>query len=79
MPNVIYTMDGCNYCTLAKELFTRADIDYVEMKLDEDFTDEEIKDILNKDSVSFPQIVFEGNNVGGLVDAAKLFQSRGLV
>lgn len=72
-------MDGCNYCTLAKELFARADIDYVEMRLDEDFTDEEIKDILNKDSVSFPQIVFEGNNVGGLVDAAKLFQSRGLV
>jgi glutaredoxin len=29
--------------------------------------------------VSFPQIVFEGKNVGGLVDAAKLFQSRGLV
>ena len=79
MPNVIYTMDGCNYRTLAKELFTRADIDYVEMKLDEDFTDEEIKDILDKDSVSFPQIVFEGKNVGGLVDAAKLFQSRGLV
>jgi glutaredoxin len=49
------------------------------MKLDEDFTDEEIKDILDKDSVSFPQIVFEGKNVGGLVDAAKLFQSRGLV
>jgi glutaredoxin len=79
MPNIIYSMKGCHYCDLARELFQRADIDYVEMKLDSDFTIEEIKETLQKETVTFPQIIFEGRNVGGLVDAAKLFQQRGLV
>ena len=79
MPNIIYTMEGCKYCTLAKELFERADIDYVEMKIDEDISREEVKELLQKETVSFPQIIFEDNNVGGLIDAAKIFQDRGLV
>lgn len=79
MPNIIYTMKGCHYCNLARELFERADIDYVEMKLDRDITKEEVKETLQKETVSFPQIIFEGRNVGGLVDAAKIFQERGLV
>lgn len=79
MPNIIYTMKGCKYCTLAKELFHRAKIDFVEMEVDEDITREEVKELLQKDTISFPQIIFEERNVGGLVDAAKIFQDRGLV
>ena len=79
MPNIIYTMKGCKYCTLAKELFYRAKIEFVEMEVDEDITREEVKELLQKDTISFPQIIFEERNVGGLVDAAKIFQDRGLV
>ena len=79
MPNIIYTMKGCKYCTLAKELFRRAEIDFVEMEVDEDITREEVKELLQKETVSFPQIIFEEKNVGGLIDAAKILQDRGLV
>ena len=48
MPNIIYTMKGCKYCTLAKELFHRAKIDFVEMEVDEDITREEVKEALRR-------------------------------
>ena len=41
--NILYTMDGCKYCVLAKELFERMDIDYDEVKLGRDISKEEVK------------------------------------
>ena len=62
-----------------QKIFHRAKIDFVEMEVDENITREEVKELLQKDTISFPQIIFEERNVGGLVDAAKIFQDRGLV
>ena len=41
--NILYTMDGCKYCVLAKELLERMDLDYDEVKLGRDISKEEVK------------------------------------
>tara|TARA_B100002019_G_scaffold230796_1_gene204276 strand:- start:1880 stop:2125 length:246 start_codon:yes stop_codon:yes gene_type:complete len=75
----IYTTNGCKYCTLAKELLTRANIIYEEVLLDRDITREEVKLALRMDVITFPQIVHRGEHLGGLVETAKVFKERGLV
>ncbi len=77
--NILYTMDGCKYCVLAKELFERMDIDYDEVKLGRDISKEQVKKKLDKEVVTFPQVVYNGENLGGLVEAARYFKSKGMV
>ena len=77
--NILYTMDGCKYWVLAKELFERMDIDYDEVKLGRDISKEEVKKKLDKEVVTFPQVVYNGENLGGLVEAARYFKSKGMV
>jgi len=77
--NILYTMDGCKYCVLAKELLERMDIDYDEVKLGRDISKEEVKKKLDKEVVTFPQVVYNSKNLGGLVEAARYFKSKGMV
>ena len=77
--NIIYTMTDCKYCTLAKELFVRANVQYKEVLVDRDISREQIKIDLNKEVVTFPQVVYNGENLGGLVETARHFKSIGLV
>ena len=75
----LYTMDGCKYCTLAKELLNRSKVDYNEMLLNRDITREQVLSELKVQTVTFPQIVSNGKILGGLVEAARHFKSIGLV
>ena len=78
--NILYTMDGCKYCVLAKELFERMDIDYDEVKLGRDISKEEVKKIKRQAITRYlPQVVYNGENLGGLVEAARYFKSKGMV
>lgn len=76
---IIYTMSNCKYCSLVKQLMDRAGFAYIEMKLDRDVTREQIKETLSKDSITFPQVIFRGEHLGGLVETAKHFQKEGFV
>ena len=77
--NIVYTMTDCKYCTLAKELFARAKVEYKEILLDRDISRSQVKLDLNKDVVTFPQVVYNGEKLGGLVETARHFKSIGLV
>ena len=55
------------------------DIDYDEVKLGRDISKEEVKKKLDKEVVTFPQVVYNGENLGGLVEAARYFKSKGMV
>jgi glutaredoxin len=73
-----YTLPGCGHCNSLKELFKRADVDYVEIKLKKDITVE----TFNKsfpDIQQFPFVVIDDEQVGGLMETVKMFVSRGLV
>lgn len=60
----IYSKDNCSYCVQAKQLLKIHGKDYVEYKLDEDFTREIL---LSKfpEARSYPVIVIDGFNIGG--------------
>lgn len=60
----IYSKNGCPNCVKAKQLLTTHGKNYVEYKLDEDFT----RDILLSrfpEAKTFPVIVVDGFNIGG--------------
>mgnify|MGYP006294837029 CR=1 FL=1 len=60
----IYSKNNCSNCSKAKQLLTTHGKDYLEYKLDEDFTREII---LSKfpEAKTFPIIVIDGMNIGG--------------
>ncbi len=73
-----YTMVGCSSCKILKELFQRADVEYSELILNKDITREELKN-LYPDVKTFPHVVIDGEQIGGLMETAKLFLEKGLV
>ena len=60
----IYSKDGCPSCVQAKQLLTTHGKDYLEYKLNEDFTREIL---LSKfpEAKTFPVIVVDGMHIGG--------------
>ncbi|QPB08138.1 thioredoxin domain [Synechococcus phage S-H9-1] len=72
----IYTSPGCHYCTQAKKLFERAGIQAWEEVVCR--SSDELKSYYPKAN-SYPWIIIDGEEIGGLVDTAKLFLQQGLV
>ena len=60
----IYSKDGCPYCVKAKQLLSSHNKDFMEYKLNEDFSREIL---LSKfpEAKTFPVIVIDGMNIGG--------------
>lgn len=75
---VVYTMDYCPYCEMAKRLLEQRAIPYEEFKLD--MEDDQAWDQLYKKSgmKTVPQIFVNGTLVGGYTDLANLDRNGGL-
>ena len=60
----IYSKDNCSFCNQAKTILKNRGKDFIEYKLDEDFTREIL---LSKfpEAKSYPVIVIDGFNIGG--------------
>lgn len=60
----IYSKDNCTFCEQSKQLLRIHNKDFVEYKLDKDFTREIL---LSKfpEAKTFPVIVIDGFNIGG--------------
>jgi len=70
----IYTSQGCFYCDQMKELCKRADLEYESIEIPSD----ELSALYPK-AMSYPYVIIDGEEIGGLVDAAKYFIKEGLV
>jgi glutaredoxin len=66
----IYSKDYCSFCDQAKQMLRIHGKDFVEYKLDEDFTREVL---LSKfpEAKTFPIIVLDGFNIGGFEQLKK--------
>lgn len=66
----IYSKNDCSFCDKAKQLLRMHGKDYLEYKLDEDFTREVL---LTKfpEAKTFPVIVVDGFNIGGYDQLSK--------
>jgi glutaredoxin len=61
---VIYTKENCSYCNRAKMIMANKGIKYTELKLNEDFTSQNLKEIFPT-ATTYPVIVVNGFNIGG--------------
>ena len=70
----IFTRPGCAHCVKAKTLLNELDIDYEELMLNRDYTDQTLRAVAN--ATSFPQIFVDGNHIGGADDLEGWLQAK---
>jgi len=71
----IYTKPNCSYCVHAKKFLHENMIEYVEYKLGEDFSRE---DLLNKipSAKTYPVILIDEKFIGGFSDLKAEFENK---
>ncbi|KAK6739769.1 hypothetical protein RB195_008328 [Necator americanus] len=84
-PVMIYTKDGCSFCTRAKELLNKEKIEYKECNVDrlKEENPKEYKPRVNglvymTKQTTMPQVFICGRFVGGFTDLDKLRETRKL-
>ena len=71
---VIYSSDGCRYCTIAKEFFRSKDITYTEYNISKDENAKQF--LMNKKIMGVPFIIIDDVEVRGF-DKDKITQVLG--
>lgn len=73
----IYSKNNCSFCDKAKQLLRMHGKEYLEYKLDEDFSREIL---LSKfpEAKTFPVIVVDGFNIGGFEQLSKYITEESL-
>jgi len=72
---LVYTKSDCISCTKAKMLLASKNISYQELKLNEDFTRETLLEQFPS-AASFPIIVIDGFNIGGVEQLSKMINEQ---
>ena len=75
---IAYTTRGCGHCTTLKKLFNRAGVEYTYHEIGTDIPTHTFMQQFPKCS-GYPWVIIDGEEVGGLVETAKLFLEKGLV
>ena len=78
MPFEIYSKPGCPYCDKIKTVMKQYNFEHTVKTLDEDFTRQEFYEQFGQGS-TFPQVIKEGERLGGCVDTVKYLREQGLV
>jgi len=73
----IYSKPQCPYCDMAKNLAEQKELDYTYKMLDEDFSREELMETF-PGARTFPQIIVNGDKIGGYQEFKKLIDSNTL-
>ena len=74
----VYTRDGCPYCTQIKQVLEGKGYNFVEYKLGVNFEREAFYGQFGQGS-TFPQVVLDGENLGGCTETVKYLQENKLV
>ena len=74
----VYSKDGCPYCSKIQEVLKLACLNYVTYKLGKDFDKQSFYGQFGQGS-TFPQVVLNGDNLGGCTDTVKYLQEKQLV
>ena len=74
----VYSKDGCPYCSKIQEVLKLAGLNYVMYKLGKDFDKQSFYGQFGQGS-TFPQVVLNGDNLGGCTDTVKYLQEKQLV
>ena len=74
----VYSKDGCPYCSKIQEVLKLSGLNYVTYKLGKDFDKQSFYGQFGQGS-TFPQVVLNGENLGGCTDTVKYLQEKQLV
>ena len=74
----VFSKDGCPYCSKIQEVLKLAGLNYVTHKLDKDFDKTSFYGEFGEGS-TFPQVVMNGQKLGGCTDTVKYLQEKQLV
>ena len=84
MEFIVYSKDGCPFCTKVQRVLELAEVKHVIYKLNRDYTREEFYDKFGQGS-TFPQVVLnvEGphdeTHLGGCIETVKYLREQNLV
>lgn len=70
----VFTREGCPYCVRAKGLLRDAGIEFEELLLNRDYTDQTLRAVSSK--TTYPQVFVDGNHIGGSDDLAAWLERR---
>ena len=73
----VYSKDGCNHCKQIIEVLGLSELNYVEYKLDIDFSKEAFYGQFGE-GATFPQVVLNGDNLGGAQESIKYMQRENI-
>ena len=74
----VYTMDGCSYCEKVQEVLRESGQKFVTYKIDKDFTRDSFYGEFGE-GATFPQVVLNGEKLGGCSKTVKYLQEKQLV
>ena len=74
----VYSRDGCPYCTKIQEVMQLAELKHVIYKLDRDFDRDSFYEQFGQGS-TFPQVVLNGDNLGGCTETVQYLKENNLV
>lgn len=75
---IVYSRDGCPYCDKIKSVFEQRNIQYTLYELDTDFVRDEFYEQFGV-GATFPQVVLDGNKLGGCTDTVKYMVENQLI
>ncbi len=74
----VYSKDGCPYCTKIQQVLQLAELKHVVYKLEKDFDRDSFYGQFGQ-GTTFPQVVVNGDNLGGCSETVKYLQENNLV
>jgi glutaredoxin len=78
MKAVLWSKDNCQWCERVRQLFTHCKIDYLEYKLDKDFTRRQFYEEF-EEGATFPQVQLDNKHIGGCKDTLHYLQEKNLI
>ena len=74
----VYSKDGCPFCTRVTEVLKLAKFNFVEYKLDQHFDRNAFYEEFGNGS-TFPQVVCNGQKLGGCQDTVKYLKEHNMI
>ena len=71
----VYSKEGCPYCDKIEQVLKLSNLSYVTYKLDQHFDKDSFYGEFGEGS-TFPQVVLNGENIGGCQDSIKYMQEK---
>ena len=79
MKVIVYSKNNCIYCSKAKIMLDNLGIEYIEKKLEEFKTVDDMLEDIGKKVKTMPQIKIDGELVGGYHQLIEHLDDKGLV